>query len=87
MSYTSGAAALERRRHGGLGVKADVKPGNAMQLCPQPIGTIVHNIELKAGGKIARSAGAYGQWLGRDSGWAILRLNSGETVRVWGPSA
>ena len=66
------------------GVKADVKPGNAMQLASMPIGTIVHNIELKAGGggKIARSAGAYAQLVGRDSGWAILRLNSGETRRV-----
>jgi large subunit ribosomal protein L2 len=66
------------------GIKADVKPGNAMQLASMPIGTIVHNIELKAGGggKIARSAGAYGQLVGRDSGWAILRLNSGETRRV-----
>ena len=43
------------------GVKVDVKPGNAMQLASMPIGTIVHNIELKAGGggQIARSAGAY----------------------------
>jgi large subunit ribosomal protein L2 len=66
------------------GVKADVKPGNAMQLASMPIGTIVHNIELKAGGggKIARSAGTYGQLAGRDAGWAILRLNSGETRRV-----
>ena len=55
-----------------------------MQLASMPIGTIVHNIELKAGGggKIARSAGAYGQLVGRDAGWAILRLNSGETRRV-----
>jgi large subunit ribosomal protein L2 len=66
------------------GVKADVKPGNAMQLASMPIGTIVHNIELKpgAGGKMARSAGAYAQLVGRDSGWAIVRLNSGETRRV-----
>jgi large subunit ribosomal protein L2 len=66
------------------GVKADVKPGNAMQLASMPIGTIVHNIELKpgAGGKIARSAGSYGQLVGRDGGWAVLRLNSGETRRV-----
>ncbi len=66
------------------GIKADVKPGNAMQLASLPIGTIVHNIELKAGGggKIARSAGAYAQLVGRDAGWAILRLNSGETRRV-----
>jgi large subunit ribosomal protein L2 len=66
------------------GVKVDVKPGNAMQLASMPIGTIVHNIEMKAaaGGKIARSAGAYAQLVGRDAGWAILRLNSGETRRV-----
>ena len=66
------------------GIKADVKPGNAMQLASMPIGTIVHNIEMKpaGGGKIARSAGAYAQLVGRDSGWAIVRLNSGETRRV-----
>jgi large subunit ribosomal protein L2 len=66
------------------GIKVDVKPGNAMQLASMPIGTIVHNIELKAGagGKIARAAGSYGQLAGRDAGWALLRLNSGETRRV-----
>jgi large subunit ribosomal protein L2 len=66
------------------GVKADVKPGNAMQLASMPIGTIVHNVEMKpgGGGKIARSAGAYGQLVGRDGGWAVMRLNSGETRRV-----
>ena len=66
------------------GVKVDVKPGNAMPLASMPIGTIVHNVELKPGrgGKIARSAGAYGQLVGRDAGWAILKLNSGETRRV-----
>ena len=66
------------------GIKADVKPGNAMQLASMPIGTIVHNVELKAGagGQIARSAGTYVQLVGRDSGWAIIRLNSGETRRV-----
>jgi large subunit ribosomal protein L2 len=66
------------------GTKADVKPGNAMQLGSMPVGTIVHNIEMKpgAGGKIARSAGAYGQLVGRDGGWAVIRLNSGETRRV-----
>jgi large subunit ribosomal protein L2 len=66
------------------GIKVDVKPGNAMQLASLPVGTIVHNIEMHAGGggKIARSAGAYGQLVGRDAGWAILRLNSGETRRV-----
>lgn len=62
----------------------DVKPGNAMPLANMPIGTIVHNVEMKQGkgGQIARAAGAYVQLVGRDSGYAILRLNSGETRMV-----
>lgn len=66
------------------GEKVDVKPGNAMPLSGIPIGTIVHNVELKPGrgGQIARSAGSYVQLVGRDAGWAILKLNSGETRRV-----
>ena len=64
--------------------KADVKPGNAMPLSAMPVGTIVHSVEFKAGagGKIARSAGTYVQFVGRDQGYAILRLNSGETRKV-----
>ena len=64
--------------------KADVKPGNAMPLAAMPVGTIVHNVEFKAGagGKIARSAGTYVQFVGRDQGYGILRLNSGETRKV-----
>jgi large subunit ribosomal protein L2 len=64
--------------------KADVKPGNAMPLRGMPIGTIIHNIELKPlkGGQIARSAGAYAQLVGRDSGYAQIRLNSGELRMV-----
>lgn len=64
--------------------KADIKPGNAMPLAAMPVGTIVHNVEFKAGGggKIARSAGTYVQFVGRDQGYAILRLNSGETRKV-----
>jgi large subunit ribosomal protein L2 len=64
----------------------DVKPGNAMPIERMPIGTIVHNIEMKPrkGGQIARSAGAYAQYVGRDQGWAVLRLNSGEQRRVHG---
>jgi len=64
----------------------DVKPGNAMPLERMPVGTIVHNVELKPrkGGQIARSAGSYVQYVGRDQGWAILRLNSGEQRRVHG---
>ena len=66
------------------GAKVDVKPGNAMPLASMPVGTIVHNVEMKpgAGGKIARSAGTYVQYLGRDSGYAVLRLTSGETRKV-----
>jgi large subunit ribosomal protein L2 len=60
--------------------QADVKPGNAMPLAAMPVGTIVHNVEMKPGrgGQIARSAGAYAQYVGRDAGNAILRLKSGE---------
>ncbi len=66
------------------GEKVDVKPGNAMKLASMPVGTIVHNIELKPGrgGQIARSAGTYAQYLGRDAGYALLRLNSSEVRRV-----
>ncbi|MCO5163351.1 MAG: 50S ribosomal protein L2 [Mesorhizobium sp.] len=65
---------------------ADVKPGNAMPLSAMPVGTIIHNVELKPGkgGQIARSAGAYAQLVGRDQGMAILRLNSGEQRLVSG---
>ena len=66
------------------GEKVDVKPGNAMPLAAMPIGSIVHNVELKQGrgGQLARSAGSYVQLVGRDAGWAILKLSSGETRRV-----
>jgi large subunit ribosomal protein L2 len=67
-------------------LSADVKPGNAMPLSAMPVGTIVHNVELKPGkgGQVARSAGAYAQLVGRDQGMAILRLNSGEQRLVHG---
>ena len=62
------------------GAKVDVKPGNAMPLSGMPVGSIIHNVELKPGkgGQIARSAGAYAQFVGRDGGYAQLRLSSGE---------
>ena len=62
----------------------DVKQGNAAPLRGLPIGTIIHNIELKPmkGGQIARSAGAYAQLVGRDAGMAQIRLNSGELRMV-----
>eukprot|EP01013_Petalomonas_cantuscygni_P031554 TRINITY_DN5777_c0_g2_i1.p1 TRINITY_DN5777_c0_g2~~TRINITY_DN5777_c0_g2_i1.p1 ORF type:complete len:279 (-),score=62.28 TRINITY_DN5777_c0_g2_i1:986-1822(-) len=64
----------------------DVKPGNAMPLQNIPVGSIVHNVEMKPGkgGQIARSAGTYVQLVGRDQGMAILRLNSGEQRLVPG---
>ena len=64
--------------------QVDVKPGNAMPLSAMPVGTIVHNVELKPGkgGQIARSAGTYVQLVGRDQGYALLRLKSGETRMV-----
>ena len=68
------------------GESVDVKPGNSMPLGSMPVGTIIHNVELKPGkgGQIARSAGAYAQLVGRDQGMAILRLNSGEQRIVHG---
>ena len=60
--------------------KADIKPGNAMPLANIPVGTIIHNVEMKPGkgAQIARSAGAYVQLVGKDQGYAQLRLMSGE---------
>jgi large subunit ribosomal protein L2 len=60
--------------------RVDVKPGNAMLLKSIPVGTIVHNIELKPlkGAQVARSAGSYAQIVGRDAGYAQIRLSSGE---------
>ena len=68
------------------GANADIKPGNAMAIGAIPVGTLVHNIEMKIGkgGAIARSAGAYAQIVGRDQGYVILRLNSGEQRLVHG---
>ncbi len=68
------------------GERVDVKPGNAMPLRSVPIGTVVHNIELKAGkgGQLARSAGTYAQLVGRDGGYAQLKLASGELRVVRG---
>ena len=68
------------------GEQVDVKPGNAMPLANIPVGTIVHNVEFKIGkgGAIARSAGTYAQIVGRDEGYVIVRLNSGEQRLVHG---
>src|ERR1700749_1739830 len=61
-----------------------LKVGDAMPLGAMPVGTIVHNIEMKPGkgGQVARSAGAYAQYLGRDAGYALIRLNSSEVRKI-----
>ncbi|MDR3376979.1 MAG: 50S ribosomal protein L2 [Ancalomicrobiaceae bacterium] len=68
------------------GPNVDVKPGNAAPMASLPVGTIVHNVELKPGkgGQIARSAGTFAQIVGRDQGYVIVRLNSGEQRLVLG---
>jgi large subunit ribosomal protein L2 len=66
------------------GERVDVKPGNAMPMRNIPVGTIIHNVEMKAGkgGQLARAAGTYAQLVGRDAGYALLRLSSGEVRMV-----
>ena len=93
VSYTDGERAYiiapQRLAEGDQivsGQKADIKPGNALPLANIPVGTIVHNVELKIGkgGQIARSAGSYVQLVGKDQGYAQLRLMSGELRMVRG---
>jgi large subunit ribosomal protein L2 len=66
------------------GQRVDIKPGNALPMANIPVGTIIHNVELKVngGGQIARSAGTYVQLIGKDQGYAQLRLASGEVRLV-----
>src|SRR5487761_1090805 len=66
------------------GDRVDVKPGNAMPMRNIPVGTIIHNVEMKPGkgGQLARAAGNYAQLVGRDAGYALLRLSSGEVRMV-----
>ncbi len=66
------------------GEQTDVKPGNAMPMKSIPVGTVIHNVEMKPGkgGQLARAAGTYAQLLGKDSGYALLRLSSGEQRMV-----
>jgi large subunit ribosomal protein L2 len=64
----------------------DIKPGNAMKLKNIPVGTIIHNIEMKPGkgGQIARSAGGYAQLMGKEEKYVVLRLPSGEMRQILG---
>ena len=66
------------------GEREDIKPGNCMPMENIPLGTIIHNIEKKPGrgGQLARAAGTYAQLIGKDAGFAQLRLSSGETRMV-----
>ncbi|MFQ5784062.1 MAG: 50S ribosomal protein L2 [Alphaproteobacteria bacterium] len=66
------------------GERVDIVPGNAMPMKNIPVGTIIHNIEMKPGkgAQIARAAGAYAQLVGKDAGYALLRLSSGEQRMV-----
>ena len=66
--------------------RTDIKPGNAMPMRNMPVGTIIHNIEMKSGkgGQLARAAGNYAQLIGKDAGYALLRLSSGEQRMVRG---
>ena len=66
------------------GATADIKVGNALPLGNMPVGTTIHNIEMKPGkgGQLVRSAGASAQLLGRDGEYAIIRLTSGEIRKI-----
>ncbi len=66
------------------GTKAEVKPGNSLPLANMPLGTTIHNIELKLGrgGQLVRSAGGAAQLLAKEGGFATLRMPSGEVRRV-----
>ena len=68
------------------GDKADIKPGNALQIMSIPVGTVIHNIELRPGkgAELARSAGASAQILGRETDYVLVRLSSGEQRKVLG---
>jgi large subunit ribosomal protein L2 len=66
------------------GEGADIKPGNAMPLDLIPVGTIIHNLELKPGkgGQLVRAAGNEAQLMGKDNGYALVRLPSGEMRNI-----
>jgi large subunit ribosomal protein L2 len=91
VKYTDGELAYilapQRLKAGDVvvsGERADIKPGNAMPLKSIPVGTIVHNVEMKPGrgGQMARAAGTFVQLVGRDAGFALLRMASGEVRKV-----
>lgn len=68
------------------GSNVDIKTGNALPIMNIPVGTVIHNIELRPGkgGSLARSAGSSAQILGREGNYVMIRLSSGEQRRVLG---
>ena len=68
------------------GIKTDVRVGNTMEIANIPVGTVIHNIELRPGkgGQLARSAGGSAQILGREDKYVLIRLSSGETRKILG---
>jgi large subunit ribosomal protein L2 len=86
LSYILAPQRLSVGDHVTSGDQVDIKPGNAMPIGNIPVGTIVHNVEIKIGkgGQMARSAGSYVQIVGRDQGYVSVRLNSGEQRMIHG---
>lgn len=84
LAYILAPARLEKGAKIVSGEKSDIKTGNALPLKNIPVGTIIHNIEMKPGkgGQLARAAGSYAQLTGKDAGYALLRLRSGEVRLV-----
>ena len=68
------------------GENVDIKAGNALPIANIPVGTMIHNIELRPGkgGELARSAGSSAQILGREDDYVMVRLSSGEQRKVLG---
>ncbi len=84
LSYILAPQRLEPGDRVVSGERVDIVPGNAMPMRNIPVGTIIHNIEMKPekGGQIARAAGSFAQLVGKDAGYALLRLRSGEQRMV-----
>lgn len=82
--YILAPVGLKVNDHVESGPGAEVRPGNALPLANMPLGTTIHNIELKPGkgGQLIRSAGGFAQVMGRDGGYVQVRLKSGEMRKV-----
>ncbi|WP_071130214.1 50S ribosomal protein L2 [Enterococcus timonensis] len=85
-AYILAPKGLEVGMHVVSGVNSDIKVGNALPLTNIPVGTVIHNIELKPGkgGQLVRSAGTSAQVLGKEGKYVLVRLNSGEVRMILG---